>query len=149
MPSNRIEQLDGKIATIQVDFEPIFWTHDDPEVILSFAEKKVDSLEPSSFIRYSSRTPIEGCQQSVFGRFVLDSRKVALELIGTHDLIVQQHRLLENGKESIGAIADIFTIESTKKQLGISPSSELGGGMTALHPVSRFKVKQIKEKPNG
>lgn len=139
-----LNKLDGKIATIQVDFEPIFWTHNDPEVILTFAEKKVSSLEPSSFIRYSSRARIEGCQQSVFGRYVLDSRKDALKLVGTYDLIVQQYSLLENGKESFGNIADIFTIESTKKQLGIPSSSEIGGGMTAINPVSRFKVKEIK-----
>lgn len=145
------EKLQGKIASIQYEFEPIFWVHSDPEVVLSFAEKKIKNKEASnleSYFCYSSRTPvpesIEVIKKPPLRNNVLKNREDVLSLIGTHDLFVQQHFILEDGSESRGRIADIFTIESTARQLGLSPETDLGNGMIARSVVSSFKVKEIK-----
>lgn len=142
----KLQQLEGKTAVVQVGFGMTLWVHDDPQVMLSFAERKVKDTHVmlDSFIRYTTEVPIENCD-IYLGRYVL-SREQALSLIGKHDLVVQQFRPLDNGQECSGEIANIFTIESTKNQLSGSPITDLGGGMYSTSPftVDRLKVKQIK-----
>jgi hypothetical protein len=149
---DKIKKLQGNIASIQVGFEPVFWVHSDPEVLLSFAEKKVkckdrDADKYQRTIHYSSRDKIEGVDpQPLIGNYRLESREQALTLIGTHDLIVQEIFILDDGRESCGNIADIFTIKETTEQISTKPITELGGGIYASSPVAHFKVKKIKCK---
>lgn len=135
--------LNDNLASVQASFEPVFWVHTDPEIILKFAEKSICGrldyeYELKNLGESLSSQAAQAAMQKVadiLKKEYEDSieSKIANKTIvyslynDKQDKITRDQALALVGKESFrvqdctnnvrGQVADVFTIEETRKQV--------------------------------
>ena len=156
--------LDGKLASVQAEFEPIFWVHIDPEKILRFAEESVcgrlefehelnevqESISSSTILKQVGvmlqAEYVDKIQSLIDGKTLVYSksesdavitREEALSLVGKESFRVQ-----DCTDDISGPVAEIFTIDETIEQI-------FGPEFIDVQPfvakrVTSFSVREIQ-----
>jgi hypothetical protein len=162
--------LEGKLASVQAEFEPIFWVHTDPAKILRFAEESVcGRLEFESELKEAQesisspaiskqvgvmlRAEYAGKIQSrIDGKTLVYSRHEDIHS-GNKSVITREEALSLVGIESFrvqdctddmsGPVAEIFTIDATREQVA-GPEFIDVEPFIARRVTTSFDVREIQ-----
>lgn len=131
--------LEKSVASVQHEFEPIFWVHSDPLVILEYAEKKILSHKLYDQFGYEdSSVRVLSYEITSKKKHKAITREKALTYVGKRHIRIQ-----ERTNDVFGSVSDVFTIQETQNQLGLTPE-DIGGGIIAIKVTANFKVKEIE-----
>lgn len=157
--------LEGKLASVQAEFEPIFWVHTDPAKILRFAEESVcgrlefefelkeaqESISSPAILKQIGvmlRADYVGKIQSL-----IDGKTLVYSKHESNAVITREEALSLVGKESFrvqdctddmsGPVAEIFTIDATREQVS-GPEFIDVEPFIARRVTTSFDVREIQ-----